>query len=280
MPRPLSRPLLLLTGSEDLHADLGRVVERPFRLERVPDWAALKRVLALAPPTAVCFADATREGGGTALDEELRETAQGFPLVAIVACLRVASGGSDVLMTLRSWGVAEILDLDRDRSAAAVARRLQQVRGVWAQRLFRRALPRTLSVRGRALLEAAGDVAAQGGNVEALGEALGISRGTVTRWCGKAGVPEPRRMLSWIRLLVAAGGLEDPRRSIESVAGIAGFSSAASLKSTTKAFTAFSPTDLRRQGAFRVVARLARAEFRAAREAARRSKRYRNAWYG
>ncbi len=281
MGQPIYRPLFLLTTSEELEANLRRVVERPFALQRAPDWSRLKEMLSSAPQTAVCFADPfVSVGAETGIAEGLREVGREYPLVAVVACVRIADCSADELSALQSWGVAEILDIEREQSPAAVSRRLGLVKSIWAQRLFKRALPRTLSARGRTLLHAVADVAAEGGYVTELGDLLGVYRGTVTRWCAAAGVPEPRRMFSWVRLLLAADLLDgNPQRSIQNVARISGFSTAASLKSSTKTFTGLTPTELRAAGAFETVAGFARAEFRATRETARQTRQHKNSWY-
>lgn len=240
----------------------------------------LRTALKTASPTSVCFADAVAPvGGENGLAEGLREITREFPLTAVVACLKVGPNDGPVLMALQNWGVAELLDLNRERSPAAVGRRLHQVEGVWAQRLLSRALPRSLSARGRVLLETVAQVAAEGGHVPELASALGVYTRTVRRWCTAAGVPEPRRMFTWVRLLLASDLLDDERRTFENVARATGFSSAASLKSTTKAFAGLTPTELRAAGAFETVALLARSEFREAREAARQSRRQANSWY-
>ena len=112
-----------------------------------------------------------------------------------------------------------------------------------------------------------------------VASALGIYKRTVARWCAAAGVPDARRMFAWIRLLLAADLLDDPTRTIEHVARVSGYSSAASLKSTTKQFIGLSPSELRERGAFEAVVSRARDEFREAREALHRSRRNENTWY-
>jgi AraC-like DNA-binding protein len=278
--QPFYRPLFVLSCSDELEANLRQAIERPFALHRVSDWPALKESLQSASGTAVCFVDGMASvGSETGLAEGLREVARDFPLVGIVACVRVDSVEPEVLSAMQAWGVTEILDLDWERSAAAVGRRIDDVKGVWAQRLFARALPRVLSARGRTLLETAAEVAAQGGHVPELAATLGIYQRTVRLWCAAAGVPEARRMFTWIRLLLAAELLDNPGRTIENVARVSGFASGASLKSTTRAFTGLTPSELRDRGAFEAVASLARAEFRSAREAARQSERHENSWF-
>jgi AraC-like DNA-binding protein len=279
--QPFQRPLFLLTESEELEANLRQIIERPFALYRVPDWPALEMALSVAPQTAVCFVDAT-SGKGTdqSLADGLKAIARDFPLLAVVACLSVdCQTDYEHLTMLQGWGIADILDLERERSAAAVGRRLAEVRGVWSERIFDRALPRSLSARARTLLRAVAEVAALGGHVPELARVLGIDERTVPRWCASAGVPHARRLFSWIRLLLAADLLDDPRRSIESVARASGYSSAASLKSTTKQFTALSPSELRERGAFQTIANLVRDEFRVAREAFHQSTLRERSWF-
>lgn len=279
MVQPFQRPLLLLTRSAELEANIRTVIQRPFFVHVVQDWPALKATLLSAPATTVCFADGmTAVGRHLGLAEGLRDISRDFPLVAVVACLQLGAQGRDTVEALQEWGVADILDLDRERSALAVARRLSLVEGVWAERLLRRALPRTLSARGRAVLETVAHVAARGGHVPELAAELGIYRRTAARWAARAGVPEPRRMFAWVRLLLAADLLDNPARTIESVARVTGFSSAATLKTSYRRFTGHSPSELREMGAFETVANLARAEFRSAREAARQSSSHRNSW--
>lgn len=280
MVQPFHRPLMLLTACEELEISLRRVVEQPFVLCRVDSWPALRKALKSAPPTAVCFVDAISYVGSTkCVAEGFREITRDFPLVAVVACLHIGHDDVAALATLQSWGAAEVLDLNREQSVAAVSRRLDLVEGIWAQRLLKRALPRSLSARGRTLLQAVAHVVAQGGHVPELANALGIYKRTVPRWCAAAGVPEPRRMFTWIRLLLAAELLDDHTRTFENVARVTGFSSAASLKSSSKAFVGLTPTELRARGAFAAIARFARSEFREAREAARQSRRQENSWY-
>jgi AraC-like DNA-binding protein len=279
--QPFHRPLFLLTQAAEVEVRLRQVIERPFALIRVADLPALRNAVRSAPQTAICFVDAVSgEGSERGIAEGIRDLTREFPLLAVVACLPPdCAPDVSVLLTLRDWGVAEILDLTRDTSEAAVAQRIADVKDVWAERLFLRVLPRSMTARGRALVNAVADVAAQGGHVPELAQALGIDERTVPRWCSYAGVPHARRLFSWIRLLLVADPLMDPRLSFETVARASGYSSAASLKSTTKTFTGYTPTELRERGAFNVISELFRADLRSAREAFHTSKRQRNSWY-
>lgn len=278
--QPFQRPVFLLTTSDEMESMLRQVLHQPFLLRRVRDWAELRSALVEATPSALCFMDAvTGNGAQRGLSERVREVVHEFPHVPVVACLAVDPVGDvEKLIALQSWGVAEVLDSRREHTATALVRRLETVKSVWAHRLFEAVLPRSLSTRGRVLLGAVADVAAEGGHVPELARRLGIDERTVPRWCASAGVPNARRLFSWIRLLFAADLLDRSAHSVEFIARQAGYSSAASLKSTTKQFTTFTPTDLRARQAFETVSELVRAELRKAQDALQGSRK-RNTWF-
>lgn len=280
MVQPFYRPLFLLSESNEVEERLRQVIDRPFALVRVPNWPALRTAVRGAPQTAICFADAlSGYGQERGVAEGLRDLTREFPFLAVVACV-ASSGTSDpnLLLTLQSWGIAEILNLNRDSSEAAVARRLTDVTGVWAERLFGRVLPPSMTARGRKLIMAVAAVAARGGHVPELAAALRVDERTVPRWCSSAGVPHARRLFSWVRLLLAADLLANRGLSVAAVARASGYSSAASLKSATKKFTGYTPSDLRSRGSLEAVKEIFRDELRSAREALRRSTGQENSW--
>lgn len=281
MVQPFQRTLVLLTSSDELEVKLRIVLHRPFFLKRVKDWADLRSALLESTQAALCFADAMEgEGSERALSEELQEIAHEFPHIPLVACLDIDPfHDAEVLTTLQSWGIAEVIDLRREQSEAALARRLDEVKSFWVQRIVERAFPRFLGTRARALVEAIAEVAADGGHVPELARAFGIDERTVPRWCNSAGLPNGRRLFTWIRLLLAAELLDQPRLSIEVIARVSGYSSAASFKSATKKFTSFTPTELRRRGAFNVIAELLRAELHEAREESSGSRKNERNWF-
>ena len=95
----------------------------------------------------------------------------------------------------------------------------------------------------RALAVAAGELA------QDLARRLKISRRTLLRWSERAGLPPPRRLLAWMRVLLACELLDDPGRSVSSVARIAGYASDGGLRRVMQNFLRASPTELRQRGA-------------------------------
>jgi AraC-like DNA-binding protein len=83
----------------------------------------------------------------------------------------------------------------------------------------------------------------------------------VLRWCGRADLPQPRRLLAWLRILLAADMLDDPGRTLAAVARACGYSSDTALRNTLRTFLGASPTELRGQAFQTAAAAFARELF-------------------
>lgn len=60
----------------------------------------------------------------------------------------------------------------------------------------------------------AAETAATGGQAEDLAHVLSVTRRTLLRWSEQAGLPPPRRLMAWMRILLAAAMLDEPGLSI------------------------------------------------------------------
>jgi AraC-like DNA-binding protein len=216
--------------------------------------------------------------GPPRLADDLRGILRDTPGLTVVAALRIPPTGTQVLTTLLDWGVADWIDLDREDTAAAVARRLRAVEARPVERLIARALPRGVPSRSRGLLTMAALVVARGGQVPDVAAALGVTTRTVPRWFARADLPAPRRLLAWLRLLIAAELLDDSGRSIESIARGVGYAGAAALKTGLRNIVGLTPQELRERGAFRTVADEFSDELRSTREAGRAGGRRPEVW--
>lgn len=87
-----------------------------------------------------------------------------------------------------------------------------------------------------------------------LGKRLGMSIPTLNRWCHRSGLPTPRKLLQWLRVLWAAALLDDPGHTVFSVAMASGYANDNSLRRAIKGVVPESPTELRELGAFDTVA--------------------------
>lgn len=68
-----------------------------------------------------------------------------------------------------------------------------------------------------------------------LATGLHMSVSTLERRCGSWGLPTPGRLLLWLRVLYSLRWLQEPGRSVESVADQLGYSSGAALRRAIKA---------------------------------------------
>lgn len=274
----LTVPLLILTRDAALPDLLARV-PGPYRPQVFADWAALRAAAGRAPPAAVAIVDAFGEGGEKGgLSEELRDLLREFPSLTVLASLEVDHRRPEVIRTLSAWGVADWLDRGRETTPAAVSRRLRLVRARPVQLLIRRAFPRGLPSRTRHLLLVAAEVVAAGGAAPELAAALDAAPRTIPRWLERADLPPPRRLLAWLRVLVVSDLLDDPGRSLESLARACGYTGAASLKTALRNLLDTTPRELRAAGAFTTVARAFADELFALRERSREQGKREKTW--
>jgi hypothetical protein len=278
--QPVARPLLLLHPDEGLASVLSRIPSFPYRIQRVSDWEALGELLGRSPPTALAVVyPFGAEHQSEALSEDLRDLLRRFPSATVVAALHVNPTRPRILHSLLEWGVADWLDLTREDTPAAIARRLRSVWSRPVQRLLRRALPNGVPSRSRMLLSVAVEVVAAGGQAPEMAAALGVAERTVPRWCERADLPPPRRLMAWLRLLLAADLLDDSgSRSTESIARATGYAGAQSLKTGMRNLMRMSMRELRARGAFETVARAFADDLFALREQARASGKPAKTW--
>jgi AraC-like DNA-binding protein len=224
-----------------------------------------------SPPAAIVvvdpYADSARDD--PQLSSELRALLWEFPSATVLAALEIRPGRSRDLRVLGEWGVTDIISLAEDDTHEAVYRRLRAVEGRSLQTLLERTLPPLLSGRTRMLMMTAAEVVATGGKARELARRLHLSERTVLRWADRGGLPPPRRLLAWMRILLASSLLDDPGRTVFSVARACGYSSDSSLRRAMQDFLDTGPTALRREGAFPYASRRFLEELGRTRTAAR-----------
>jgi AraC-like DNA-binding protein len=222
-------------------------------------WDELIQAIRDSPPASLLVVDPYAGPGGEGrnglgLSHQLRVLLADYPSAAVIAAMEVRPERFEDLRTLGTWGVVQVISLDHDDTAFSIAKRLHAARGRPLRALLEEVLPPETSGRARAILEAATDVVIVGEHGRDLAGSLHLSRRTLLRWCESAGLPAPRRLLAWMRVLLACALLDDPGRTVLSVAQACGYSSDSGLRRITQKFLGASPTDLRERGAFEVAA--------------------------
>ncbi|CAN5848565.1 hypothetical protein BH23GEM3_BH23GEM3_11520 [soil metagenome] len=246
--QPVPRSPFLLHSDLKFQARTREAASKAFVVEVVASWNALHTALQTSGLVSLAIVDPYAEHGvqsGPA--PELRALLGAFPSTTVVAAVMARSRLQD-LRTLGEWSVAQVIVIEEE-DAAAIRRLLQAVRGRPLQSVLERSLPEKVSGSAREILSAAAEVATAGGQVEELARYLYTSMRTLHRRCGAAGLPPPRQTLAWMRILLAAELLEQPGRSIESVAAACGYASDSGLRRTFYDFLGMSPKELRGTGA-------------------------------
>lgn len=270
----VSRVLLVLHPDEAFRDRVHKVGTARFRCWSVSNWDALRDAVRDAPPAAIAVVDPYMEmPGRRELSPKLRSLLWEFPSITVLAAMSLKPNRFRDFHVLGEWGVTEVIDIDEESTLEGVERRLRSAYGNPIHRLLDRSLPAFISGRARSILESAAEIAAAGGQGRDLARSLHLSERTLLRWCERADLPPPRRVMAWMRILFAADLLDDPGRTVLSVAHACGYVSDSSLRRAMQDFLGIPPTTLREQGAFATASRMMVKELYELRQQAREARR-------
>lgn len=249
--REHARPLLVLHTDAGLRHRVAHDLEGRFRHSLIEDWAELNARTLEASPGAVLLVDPYHSSGASpGLAPELIQLRQRFPSSCVVAALHMRPDRIGDLRLLGQQGVAEIVDLDDDTTALALTRRLLSARSQPFHRLMGSPELSSLSGRGRAIMDGAIDTVVAGGLPRDLADAFDLSASTLLRWSERSQLPVPRRLVLWLRVLLACELLDDPGHSVRSVGRACGYSGDQALRRAIRAVLPYRPSELRKMGAF------------------------------
>lgn len=267
-----SRPLLLLHPES---AFRNRLIQAgsAFACWSVSEWEPLREAMRDAPPTVVVVVDPYFGGTDGEFAPQLGAVLRDFPWASVVAGLKPRRGGEEDVQALGRLGISEIILIGTEDTPQAIRRILRQAQGRFLKSLLRRILPSHLGGRGRIILMASAEAISAGGHTPDLARALSVATKTLARWCERSYLPPPRRLLAWVRVLLASELLDDPSRTVSSVARACGYTSDTALRRALLDFLGMGPTELRAAGAFGVASRAFLAELHVLREKGRARKR-------
>jgi methylphosphotriester-DNA--protein-cysteine methyltransferase len=270
-PAPGAR-LVLVTRSPALRR-LAELPE-PYVARLVDGWDALAAAAESAPPSLTLLADAylgRTPSQGPA--PRLRELMWRRPSIAVIAALPLREEWANHAGQLFEWGVSDVLDLELETSPAAVWQRLRGTRARPLKRRLEDVLSSYASEYARNLVRAACETAVDGGGAADLAAIFGVEARTASAWCRREGLPPPRRLLAWTRVLLAATLLEEDGRSVVNVARCAGYATDHALRRAMRELAGGDPSTVERTRLFDRAAERFNAELREHRERVREQRR-------
>lgn len=245
-----SRPLLVLHPNQRFVERVRAAAGKAYEVQALPDWIALIDTIREAPASALVLVDPFDETGPRGIAQGLNDLMLHYPSTPVVAAIEVSPGSADALTLLGKKGIVEIVCIGHDDTPEALRRRFHHAQGRLLKALMETVLPVDMPGRGRSILDAAAQIVSEGGHGRDLARMLGLSRRTLLRWTEVASLPPPRRLLAWTRILQAATLLDDPGRTVLSVAHACGYSSDGGLRRVTTKLLGANPTEMRERGAF------------------------------
>lgn len=264
------RPVLVM---EPALAPLLDAVPPPYAAVHPLAWDELYTELRRAPPTAMVLVDpyaGIRNGDAF---PRVRDLLLRFPSVPVVAVVELRAGDAADAAMLLEWGISELLSPSADGTPAGVAACLARAHAAPFKRRVEAALSRYVSRDAVRIVRAASEIAVEGGQAPALAARLGLGARSLAERCARAGLPPPRQLQAWMRVLVAALLLDDPGRTVQAAAYAAGYRTERSLRRAITAFLGVDSTTLRRAGAVATAAPAFDRLLRDTREAERERRR-------
>lgn len=266
------RSLVLLHSDPVLRERVRKLAHGRFGFQTVASWSALSETLPAIDPAGVVVLDPYhRQSPHAGLSPELAPLLHRFPSATVVAALHPRPGWLEDVRILGEWGTAAVLDLEAERTDWAILQGILEARGRPLRALLRQGIGLTMTGRGRAILDAAAEVAVQGGNGNDLATQFHINRNTLLRWCKREALPLPRDLLTWMRVLLAAELLDNPGQSIASVAFACGYACNESLSHAFKKHVGMRIGVLREREVFPVASAAFREKLHALRREAEAS---------
>lgn len=164
-----------------------------------------------------------------------------FPSVAVISAFELQPERLDHMQAMVIAGVSEFLNLNREDTVALAGARIRSAFARPFKRRIEAALSRHAGVEARTILIAAAEVCVRGDGPKELADKFSIRSKTLSAWCAAHGLPQPRRLFAWIRILLAAHLLEDAGRTRVTVAAACGYSTDRSLRRIIRRFVGPQP---------------------------------------
>lgn len=212
-------------------------------LRTVTHMADLRDALAARPYAMVVVEP--RDADGVPTEEAIRALRARYPEVPVIGHVAAQPGMSADVLALARAGVHELVVAGIDDVALVLRTTLARAaRRSTAERVLADVLP-LVPVAAVSVLRYCLEHATAAPDVPALARALGVSRQTLATRMRAAGLPGPRALSVWCRLLLAAELLAGEGRTVDQVALTLDFASANAFRNLLRRYADLGPADVR-----------------------------------
>lgn len=192
----------------------------------------------------------------------LRSGLPSVPVLAYIADERATSG--DILAMARA-GVHELVRAGFDDVGLALGAALASATASCATAAARDELERLVPAEAWPFVSYCLTRAHRAIPIAIAASALGMDRRTLVRRLERSGLPSPRRIAGWCRVIAAARLLDQPIYTLEQVALRLDFPSGTALRNMLVRYTGLRPREIRENGGARCVLHVFRREIEASR---------------
>jgi AraC-like DNA-binding protein len=204
-----------------------------YAVQAAEDWAELAERVRSAAPSSVVLVRVEAGADAAELQELMRTT----PSVPVVAAVSFRQGGAAQVGALLAAGISEVVNLDALPVLAGMVPTLRRAHARPLKRRIEAGLPVWVPEEARTLLRAAAETVADRGGRPMFAGIFGVYVRTVAIKSRELNLPPPRRLLAWVRVLLALSLLEELERTVINVALVCGYRDNSSLKRAIENFT-------------------------------------------
>ena len=220
--------------------------------------------LAAATGTSAVIAE-PRDRDGDDVSEVVTALRAGMPSIPVIAYIADARTTSGDILAMARAGVHDLVRVGFDDVGFALGAALACATAACATSTMRDELAHAVPSDAwpfvsYCLTRAHGPI-----SIRAAADALGLDRRTLVRRLERAGLPQPRRVAGWCRIIAAARLLDEPIYTLEQAALRLEFPSGTALRNMMLRYTGLRPREVRENGGVRCVLHLFKRELGAAR---------------
>jgi AraC-like DNA-binding protein len=184
----------------------------------------------------------------------------GLPSVPVIAYVAAGDATSGDILAMARAGVHDLVRTGFDDVGFALGTALASATASCATDTVRNELERLVPPGAWPFVSWCLTRAQTAISIRAAAEALGLDRRTLGRRLDRAGLPHPRRIAGWCRVIAAVRLLDEPIYTLEQVALRLDFPSGTALRNMLRRYTGLRPREIRENGGVRCVMHLLRRE--------------------